>query len=180
MRTRSFGLALLGVLAVLALLAATTLWAPPPPEAAVRAAVAGRLEAVLPLLDELGVDSWSDRGGCHYVAFTDGGRHQDPAASCGDAAPFDERAQTAWERIAAAATGAVPDGRVRDLLTMDGADDASLGPGRHVMFVAVPRALLGQDALAARWLWTWDEQAAGLGGDGLPAQWRFRANEALF
>jgi len=173
MRTRWLGLALVGVLAVLALLAATKLWAPPPPEPAVRAAVAGRLEAVLPLLDELGVTSWRDEGGgCHYVTFTDGVRHQDPAGSCGDSAPFDERAQTAWERIAAAVAGTVPGGRLRSLDETDGADP-SFGPGRHVLFLAVPRTLLGQDTFAARWLWTWDEQTAGPGSDGLPAHWRF-------
>lgn len=173
MRTRWIGLALVGVLAVLALLAATTLWAPPPPEPAVRAAVAVRLEAVLPLLDELGVLSWrDDGGGCHYVTFTDGVRHQDPAGSCGDSAPFDERAQAAWERIAAAVAGVVPGGRLRSLDEMDRADP-SHGPGRHVLFLAVPRTLLGQDTFVGRWLWTWDEHAAGPGDDGLPAHWRF-------
>jgi hypothetical protein len=172
MRTRSLGLALVGVLAVLALLAATRLWPPPPPEPAVRAAVASRLEAVFPLLDELGVTSWRDEGGgCHYVTFTNGVRHQDPAGSCGDSAPFDGRSRAAWERIAAVLAGTVPGGRLRSL---DETDDPSLGPGRHVLFLAVPRTLLGQDTFAARWLWTWDEQAAGPGSDGLPAHWSFR------
>jgi hypothetical protein len=180
MRTRWLGLALLGVLTVLALVAATKLWAPPPPEPTERAAVAGRLETVLPLLDELGVTSWRDEGGgCHYVTFTDGVRHQDPAGSCGDSAPFDEQARAAWERIAAAFSGTVPGGRLRSLDEMDHFDP-SLGPGRHVLFLAVPHSLLGQDMFAARWLWTWDEQAAGPGGDGLPAHWRFDAyDEAM-
>ena len=184
MRKRWLGLALIGVLAVFALLVATTLSAPPPPEQAVSAAVAGRLEAVLPLLDELGVTSWrDDHRGCHYVTFTDGVRRQDPPGSCGDSAPFDERARTAWDRIAAAAAGTVPGGRLRSIDEIDGASDAfdpALGPARQVYFEATPRTLLGQDTLFARWLWTWDERAAGPGSDGLPAHWRFLAyDEAL-
>ena len=144
------------------------LWTPEPPTREAQAAVATKLELVLPVLTDLGVNLWRDRytGGCRHVSLTSGERFQDPTTGCGDATAFDSRAQAAWDRMAKAVADAVPGGRIQSVLEVDGT----------VTFIAVPRSLLGQDALVMRWTWTWS--AASPTDPGLPSHWQFSADNA--
>jgi hypothetical protein len=97
-----------------AALAATSLVAgclgsPRPPDAAQMAVEAGRLDQVLPLLEELGVTRFTAEDGCTWIiyargAFFDGGESCQP----GGAGPFDDIAQADHARLleAIAAAGA--------------------------------------------------------------------------
>lgn len=166
-RKRIVGIALLGVVGAAVLATGTLLWTPAAPGAEVQGAVAGRLETVLPVLEELNVNLWRDRATCRYISLTPGGRFQDPAANCGDADPFDARAQAAWDRVAAAVAGAVEGARIDSVLVVGGT----------VTFIAIPRTMLGRDALLMRWVWRWNSGPAG--DPGLPSHWEFNAaNEA--
>ena len=88
-----------------AALAATSLVAgclgsPRPPDPAQMAAEAGRLEQVLPLLEELGVTGFTAEDGCAWVIYARGGFF-DGGESCqpGGAGPFDDIARADHARL---------------------------------------------------------------------------------
>jgi hypothetical protein len=168
MRRRRVAVVIVVGLVSTAVVAGAVLWTPSAPLPDSQAAVATELETVMPALDELGVNLWRDGyvGGCRHVSLTPGGRFQTPATGCGDAAPFESRAQSAWDRIAALVADIVPGGRIQSVLVVSGT----------VTFIAVPRTLLGQDALLMRWVWRWDPGTTA--DQGLPSHWHFTAANA--
>jgi hypothetical protein len=87
-----------------------------PPAATEQAAVATRLEAVLPILEDLGVERWFADPSCRALEHGAGEGFSDPPGKgCGPAQAFTAPAAADWERVAGVLGGAVPGGRVRQV-----------------------------------------------------------------
>lgn len=150
---------------------------PDPPSASSAAVMATRLEALLPVLDEAGVTSWTDAGHCQYIERLGGERREQPA-DCGDFPLFTAQDAVVWDRIAAAAAGMIPGARLLavDVMESGGAGGGSFG--RTVLFEAVPAARLGFDAPFARWYWRWSDGDTASSPAGMPPGWTFWAADA--
>jgi hypothetical protein len=123
---------------------------PPAPDE--QAATARRLEAVIPLLDNLEGDTWFE--------------------TQADASPT-------HARIAALLEGAVANGRVVTIGIDPGdvVNDSEIVPNtRVVTFIALPRTIWG-DARSDEWIWTWTEAAGSIAPDSIDSHWSFEAAE---
>ena len=153
--------ALIPILVLLAGVGLAVMIRATPPAAAEQAAVAARLDAVLPILEDLGVERWFDDPSCRALEHGGGEGFSDPPGKgCGPAQPFTAPAEADWRAVAAAVDGAVPGGRVRQVLRSRDDPDAATGadtPGGSITFLVAPRVLLGLDAPAAAWTWVWHE-----------------------
>jgi hypothetical protein len=135
-----------------------------PPSRADQLATAQRLETLLPLMDELGLDGWHDCATCTPIDIR-------PSAS---PAPL-PTGQTAFGTMKQAAQGLVPSGRLVEITTTAGTAAA----GDHVVvFTAVANSMLGAETGHDLWVWTWHEQSGSTGPGSIDPHWEFEARSA--
>jgi len=156
------GLSLLGLIFGFVLITAAARALPPSPED--QLATARRLEELLVLMDELGLDGWHDCPTCQPIDIR-------PGAS---PAPLPPGA-TAFGTLKAATTGIVPGGRLVEITTLAGPQEVG---GRVVQFTVVARSMLGGETGHDLWLWTWYEDPQSIGPSSLNEHWEFEATGA--
>ncbi len=142
---RRVALSLLGLVVGLVLIVVALRALPPSREE--QLATADRLEAVLARMDELGLDGWHDCALCQPIDIR-------PGAS---PVPLPS-GSTQFEAMKAAGSGVIPNGRLVDITTLAGPDEAG---GRVVRFTAVARSMLGAETGHDLWTWTWYEEPQG-------------------
>lgn len=167
------GLVLVGVLMAASVFAA-------PPSVADQRAVATRLEAVVPLVEELGVGIWLDDRDCRMLMFDLDERYADPPTGpCAmDDNPFTPEARATFDRLAAAVAGTVPGARVRIVSVAEDFTDAADGAGptrRYVTFEVAPQVLGAFDSPVDTWRWTWSEDPRSGEPGNLSDHWSFHA-----
>lgn len=156
-------LSLLGLLVGLVLIVVALRALPPSPDEQI--ATAGRLETVLGRMDELGLDGWHDCALCQPIDIR-------PGAS---PVPLPS-GSTAFHAMRAAGSGVIPNGRLVDITTLAGPDEAG---GRVVRFTAVARSMLGAETGHDLWIWTWYEEPQGSPSPlWIGANWDFEAVSA--
>jgi hypothetical protein len=150
-----------------------------PPAATEQAAVATRLEAVLPILEDLGVERWFADPSCRALEHGAGEGFSDPPGKgCGPAQAFTAPAAADWERVAGVLGGAVPGGRVRQVLRSVAHTSAATGAGAtrvSITFLVAPQVLLGFDAPVDTWTWVWHEDPQPQAAGTLSPHWTFHA-----
>ena len=159
---RRVALSLLGLLAGLVLIVVAIRALPPSREEQLATAV--RLEAVLARMDELGLDGWHD---CTYCTPID----IRPGASPPPLPP----GETLFSAMQAAVTGLVPHGRLVEITTLSGPDEAG---GRVVQFTAVAQSMLGSETGYDLWIWTWHELDGSPSPQRIGLHWDFEAISA--
>jgi hypothetical protein len=143
-------------------------------------ATAMRLEAVVPLVEELGIEIWVDDPDCRSLVLDLDERFADPPhGPCAfDEQPFTPAARTAFDRLAAAVAGIVPGARVRMVSIAEDYSDVPNDegpPSRSVSFDVAPQVLRGMDSPLTEWTWTWYEDEISPGPDDLSLHWSFES-----
>ena len=150
-----------------------------PPAAAEQAAVAARLDAVVPILEDLGVERWFGDPACRALEYRGGEGFSDPPGKgCGPTQGFTAPAAAEWERLASAVDGAVPGGRVRQVLRSEDDADPATGAGAtggSITFLVAPQVLLGLDAPVDTWTWVWHDDPQPQAAGTLSPHWTFHA-----
>lgn len=171
------------VLVVAGVLLATSLFTSPPPPTD-QQAVAARLEAVVPLVEELGIEIWIDDPDCRSLMLDLDERYFDPPQGpCGfGEQPFTPEVRAVFDRIAAAVAGIVPGARVRMVnVAEDHSDKADGGAVRRFISFSVAPQVLGRfDSPLDEWRWSWSEDPRPGERGNLSDHWSFlvsRRNE---
>jgi hypothetical protein len=141
-----------------------------PPSREEQLATAQRLEGLLVVMDELGLDGWHDCTACQPIDIRPGS----------SPAPL-PAGQTVFGTMKAATAGVVPGGRLVEITTLspaEGEDPASAAGGRVVKFTAVARSMLGGETGHDLWHWTWYEEPQSPGPLSLGPHWEFEAVSA--
>jgi hypothetical protein len=141
-----------------------------PPSDAEQRATAVRLEALLTVMDDLGLDGWHDCATCQPIDIRPGSSPE----------PLPSGA-TAFETMKEATQGLVPNGRLVEITTVTPSADlapATNAIGRTVMFTAVAKSMVGAETGHDLWVWTWYEEPQPIGPDFLDAHWQFQARSA--
>lgn len=160
---RRIALSLVGLLGGLVLVVVALRAMPPSRDE--QLATAQRLEVVLGRLDELGLDGWHDCPFCQPIDIR-AGASPVPLPS----------GTTLFDAMRSAAGGVVPNGRLVEVTTLAGPDEAG---GRVVEFTAVARSMLGAETGHDLWIWTWYEEPRGSPTPGwISANWDFEARSA--
>ena len=171
--------ALIPILVLLAGVGLAVMIRATPPAAAERAAVAARLDAVLPILEDLDVERWFDDPSCRALEHGGGEGFSDPPGKgCGPAQALTVPAEADWERVAGAVDGVVPGGRVRQVLRSRDDTDPATGAGAtggSITFLVAPRVLFGLDAPVDTWTWVWHEDPQPDSAGTLSPHWTFHA-----
>ena len=171
------------VLVLVGVLLATSLLTAPPPTAD-QQAIAMRLEAVAPHVEELGIGIWIDDPDCRSLMLDLDERFADPPQGpCAfDRRPFTPEARAAFDRVAAAVAGIVPGARVRMVeVAEDHSDVADGGAVRRIITFSVAPQVLGRfDSPLEEWRWSWSEDPRPGERGNLSDHWSFfsiRRNE---
>lgn len=166
------------VLVLVGVLLATSLLTAPPPTAD-QQAIATRLEAVAPLVEELGIGIWINDPDCRSLMLDLDERFADPPhGPCAfDERPFTPEVRAAFDRIAAAVAGVVPGARVRVVqIAEDYSDVADGGTVRRFITFSVAPQVLGRfDSPLDEWRWSWSEDPRPGERGNLSDHWSFFA-----
>ena len=172
---------LVGIVALVAagLLLATSLFTSPP-AIADQQATAARLEAVVPLVEELRIGIWIDDPECRSLMLDLDERFADPPegpCAFGDR-PFTPEVREAYDRIAAAVAGIVPGARVRMVQIAEDYSDLADGGAvrRFITFRVAPRVLGRFDSPLEEWRWSWSEEPRPGELGNLSDHWSFFAS----
>ncbi len=172
---------LVGIVAlvVAGVLLATSLFTSPPPTAD-QQAIAARLEAVVPLVEELGIGIWINDPDCRSLMLDLDERFVDPPhGPCAfDERPFTPEVRAAFDRIAAAAAGIVPGARVRMVQIAEDYSDVADGGAvrRFITFSVAPQVLGRFDSPLEEWRWSWSEDPRPGERGNLSDHWSFFAS----
>ena len=164
------------VLVLVGVLLATSLLTAHPPTAD-QQAIATRLEAVVPLVEELGIGIWLDDRDCRALMLELDETYADPAACAFGRGAFTPEARAGFDRLAAAVAGIVPGGRVRLVdVALDHSDVADGGAVRRTVTFRVAPQVLGRfDSPLDEWRWSWSEDPRPGELGNLSDHWSFFA-----
>lgn len=172
---------LVGIVAlvVAGVLLATSLFTSPP-STADQQAIAARLEAVVPLVEELGIGTWINDPDCRSLLLDLDERFADPPhGPCAfDERPFTPEIRAAFDRIAAAVAGVVPGARIRMVQVAEDYSDVADGGAvrRFITFSVAPQVLGRFDSPLEEWRWSWSEDPRPGERGNLSDHWSFFAS----